>query len=526
MSYYDQVIKDCPESFQMFDQNFTNTSGKPATSSLTGTITEYGPGLASGATRSPLWNSGSSQEIYFPYMTTGKERQSFTLESWFRPVQNSGVFYIASNANTYDGLVWNGQSVTFNLKLSSGYVGVEYTPPVLSNMHIVGVYTGTTLILYIDGNPVRVYELTATEKTLAMVPVTPSSYIYHGAGVGLSNGLATYYLPLPAERILSHYEAGIDTRTNDAASTMYGGTYERIGMDQGDTFLSRVFNDQITYENAIYTCNVGETLTPKTDEAGATLSSQWQTAVPLGQGGTDINGVKMKWTGTGLFSIYTSIDEINWTIATKNNFKVPTIVPGFDGTGKYLYIKVQFFDGYVGEVKSITLNGYKSMEIETVRRPITIPDDSVLFSEDQVISYNDANGLYTSAGLTIGPTPESDPAYAIGFWFNCPTGDVTVNVTPSAYYENGLPRAVRTVNGRWTYVVYVFPAKTTDIIITGNMNIISPTIYSDTLTDSQVYEIYRSYTGYPSLVLDTSGTMSINTPDVKIYGNSWSTSGA
>jgi hypothetical protein len=529
MSYYDEVIKDAPDSLYMFDTDRLNSSGKDVPAQ-TGGVVEYGPPLVSGASRSTYWNDPSTvQAMGFKRMVAGTERLPFTLECWFRPTEGNTYFAIACNNSTTDGLFWNGTSVTFNLKLSSGYVGVSYQPLVLKNMHVVGVYTGSTLILYIDGNPVAQYQLTDAELALPIqATFAPNGFIYQGSasttGV-MTNAMATYYQILSADRIRAHFEAGMDTRPNEAASTMYGGVYEKIGLDQGDTFLSRTFNDQITYENAIYTCNVGETLTTGTDSTGALVASEWKTAIPLGQGGTDINGVKLSWVGTGLFSVSTSIDGNTWTIATKNNFKVPTITPPFDGVGKYLYIKVNFV-AYAGEVESITVVGYKNMAVKTTQRPITLPVDAVLFNDEPVLSYIDGNGVYTPTGITIGATPDADPAYALGFWYQAPAGDLTVNVTPTAFYENGEARAVRTLNGRWTYAIYVFPAKTDAIVITGSAYIVSPTIYTATLTADMVREIYQSYTGYPKFSLPLSGIFSVNTPDVRIYSNDWSSSGS
>jgi len=525
MSYYDEVIRDAPDSIFMMDDNFLNASGRSVATQFTGAVDDTGPALVAGASKASLWNASASLQITFPLMKEGKEREPFTLESWFRPVAGAGQFSIATNSFTYDGLFWNGTSLTFSLKLSTGYVGVEYTPLVLSNMHIVGVYSGTALTLFVNGNPVASRQLTIAEQALKFSPVSTTQYIYHGTGVGLSNALAAYCLVLPADRIRAHYAAGIDTRPMDAAGTMHGGMFEKINLDQGETFLNRTFNDQITYENAIFTCSVTDVLAPKQDDDGTYLAGEWQTAVPLGQGGTSINGIKLSWVGTGIFSISTSIDGISWDQATKNDFKVSTIAPGFDGTGKWIYLKVNFAADFASEIKSISLVGYKDMGIKTLKRAITLPDDAVLFSDDQVITYSDANGLYTPTGLTIGATEEADPVYALGFWYNSPIGNVTVNVTPTAFYENSILRSPRTVNGRWTYAVYVFPATTTEIVITGNTNIVAPVLYSASIDAQQVKEIYYSYTGYPKLSLASSGVFSINTPTAKIYSNDWTSSG-
>lgn len=520
------MIKDAPESIYMMDENFTNMSGKNKVSVLMGSVEDSGPALVSGASKSILWNSNAVLQSDFTLMKPGTEQKPFSLEVWFRPVEGAGPFYLASNAGTYDGLFWNGTSLTFNLKLSTGYVGVSYTPLNLQSMHVVGVYTGTTLLLYINGTIAAGYELSDLEKTLPIAPATTDTYIYHGAGVGLSNALATYYLPLKADQVQAHYAAGIDTRPREAASTMYGGIYERVTVEQGDIFVNRTFNDQITFENAIYTCDVTDTLSPLTDEDGDFLPGQWQTAIPLGQGGTSLNGVKVNWVGTGLFSLSTSIDGINWTIATKNNFKVPAITPGFDGTGRYLYIKVNFAGTYDGEIKSITVVGYKGMGIQTAQRAITLPDGSILYNDNDVISYSDANGVYTPTGMTIGPSRNADPVYALGLWYNSPSGEISINQTATAFYENGQPRSARTVNGRWTYVVWVFPAATGDIVITGNATIVAPTLYSSTLEAPMVNEIYYSYTGYPQFKLPSSGVFSVNTPDVLLYSNDWSSAGS
>lgn len=525
MSYYSEVIKDCPDTLYMCDGDFLDSSGHGVTAGIVGSPDYTAVPLAAGASHSMRMASGTYWAVPFPYLETGNERHPFSLETWFYPVAATSIL-LTHQYDYQDGLAWYSGSVWFAIRLSGGtYVRTQYTPESTRNMHIVGVYTGERLELWVNGVLRDSVELSDAQRADTFYTQPLPGYLYGGNTASLQQGVATYYRALTPLQIRNHYNAGKSTLTNEQASGMFSGVRERISNVTANLFLDKQYNTKSEWMEGFGSAIITDSISSPIDTTGAYVAGAWDVGIPLDHGGTSVEGVTLNWDAKGVVVVYSSMDGITWDVATPG-LRIASVTPGFNATGKTLRLRVTFAGGSYGEVFALDVRGYKTNTVTSATRPITLPAYSLLNDENQVLDYDSFTGATVSGTLTIGATSDDQEYRTISFWYRLYTGTITTNVTPTTFYENNVARAYRAIVGEWCHAVLIIPVKSDALTLAMNGSIANLTLYDTALSAAQVDSIYKSFTGIPSTSVDASGTVGISTPTVAMYANDWSITGA
>lgn len=526
MSYYLEVLKDAPQSLYMLESNLTDSSGHGMATVPVGTPEYSSAPLVSGATKALRHNTGAYFYYLFPYLEPGFERQAFSLETWFFPISTSQS--IGCHNGDTDGLTWISSALYFSLHFATqGVIRVEYRPPTTRSMHIVANYNGEKMELWVNGEMVDSRTLTDAQKADVYATQGIPNYLVTGNASSIQQGIATYYKTLSPAQIRNHYRAGKSSISMNTASGLFGGVREKINVETADLFLEKSFDTTAEWNEGFGDALISsDKITSPIDTSGAYVAGTWTTGIPLDSGGNSVNSVAVSWNGKGVHTVATSLDGTTWT-SHQNSTRIAAITPGYDPTGKVLRVRVTFTAGSYGELQSLDVLGFKTMTVTPNTRPITLPVYAYLYNENPVLDYNTTSGFYNAnAVTTIGATADSQQYRTISFWYYALSGTLTLNVTPTTFYENNVARAVRTRIGEWVHVVYVIPVQSTSFTITGNAILMAPTLYENALTATQVDTLHKSYTGFPKISVDSADPTTIGSPSSKIYAYDWSITGA
>lgn len=526
MTYYAEVIKDVPYSLWLFGGTISDASGYAATPVNTGTLATYAAPLVNGESKSSLFTPGIFTGIPFPYDRPGTERQPFTLEAWVFP-QDTTLSILAHKVDL-DGLAILNGAVTFSIRLSSGMISVSYTPPFARKMHVVGVYTGVGLQLFIDGVLVRSYDLTYTEIGLNISLTTDDGYLYVGNNNGIVQGLATYQYALDQNKIASHYEEGNRTCTTDVSSKLFGGNHIEFSTKTANIFFTKEWTN--LWEDGYYTAVIGEKVSSAIDPVtNLYIASSWESSFELNSGGTSINGVQISWESSGTILVETSLDGVTWSTAT-NTKKVTGISAGYDPTGVVLRVRVSFSAGIYGEITELKLVGIKAPTISSLLVPVTIPSGTIISPsrEMQLQSYD--TGIQFTGTLALGPdtTVGATGFNSMSYWYYCETGATISNdFAGTIFYQNAAAVATAVVNKRWTFVTVTRPTLNNSVVnFTGtNAKIANVSFYETVLTPAQIQTIFTSYLGINRITGSESAiATSIVDGTAIIYKADWSVS--
>lgn len=230
------VIDDLPDVYAKLSETAGPTAFDSSPNSrdgvYNGTITYNQTGAHLGdTTNKAILSSGAGWVQYteashgsvFDYTT------NFTLECWYKPAGTNSVmigkaltttntdrqyFLYYSSANQFEFSCYNTSGTQFPVVSPATYATGSY-------YHVVGVKSGTTLTLYVNGAQVaQVTNFTGTMNNTAGDLAFGRLGSFNGFLInGTLDECATYNYALSAERIKSHYDAGI--RTNDVPAATW-----------------------------------------------------------------------------------------------------------------------------------------------------------------------------------------------------------------------------------------------------------------------------------------------------------------
>lgn len=506
----------------MDDGSTVDASGNGRPMAHVGTPDWTSTPLVSGAYRSRRHNASSHTYMYSNIMQRGQERESFSIETWFVPSENT-YCAIASHLGSFDGLWWQNGNLYFSLRLETqGYVIISYTPDSWRSMHSVGVFTGNALELWVNGDLKARQELTADQLSdqYFNFPTSPD-YLLEGAGPGCQQATAFYKRALPPYQIKAHYLQGIRTTPASQASGMFGGIPENVSAETSNILMSMVYENRSQWETGTGVVTYGEEISSPLDPNGLPLEGEWVTTIPLSSDTTVIDHVFISWEKTGTVAVETKLDNGLWV--PQNNYSKISSTNDINPTGKVLFVKLKFAAGVQGNMRSLRLRVFKDLSIRSLNRTITTGTDFTLYDKRPVMAYDSATDVsILNDPLIIGADQDAQTVQSLSFWYRATSGTLAVNKTPTTYYQNGAATTVNTRLNEWVFATYVFPATATDIQFTGTAVIKEIALYKEALTATQVDEIFRAYTSIPRFVVNSSSTVAVGAPSSAIYANNWS----
>jgi hypothetical protein len=532
MTYYDTVIKDTPIGLWRLDGDFVDATGRGANATNTGAFVRGIP-LVDGPTQSFRSDSGGSTiTVPFAYAQAGQEDIPFSVEVWYYSKATNAKIMAHGGTNT-DGINLVNGAIQFSVRLSTGLVSVSWKPPFLTKHHVVGVYTGSSIELYVDGEVRAKYEFSDAEKAAPFALTEASNVLTHNTLITLQ-AIATYNFALPIQAIKRHWQAGNRCSGTSIARQLYAGRHIDLSTRTAN-ILSQKFWNEDNWNLGFSTATTGTKLSSAVDDAGVYLSSYWTDTFEL-EGSDGVDGVQLEYEGQGVFTVEASIDGVTWAVVP-NGKRVPAIFEGSYLVNKILSIRVTFTAGSYGEVSWIHATGFRDRTVFSPPMiPVTRPANSLVYPDKEMNLLDERSGIElvgSGSTLSIGPNSEEGalPVKSLGFWYYVPTGGAftSIGFTATVVYENGVAVTPATKFDRWFYLVYTNTAGYTNpITIVGNqLKIAHITLWEETLTAAQVANIFKSFTGYPTIKSTSVDSMGVITdPDASIYANDWSISKA
>ena len=221
MTLKTEVLADTPQHYVTFDQTgtYTDTGVQAKQVNVFGTPTQV-----TGISGNALLYNGTTDYVTISSPYDFSANTAFTFECWFKSTK-------ATNTPTF--IRRDGNGAAYLLRLNAGKIEfycnttAVFSPNATyangSWHHAVGVKSGTTATLYIDGAQVA----TGAATTVAQAPGGQPLYLGEStsAATEMMNGtldeVAIYNYALSSTRISVHYQQGINP-TSDGSGSFRG----------------------------------------------------------------------------------------------------------------------------------------------------------------------------------------------------------------------------------------------------------------------------------------------------------------
>jgi hypothetical protein len=400
MSYYLSTIKDFPTGLWKLDETSGSVaydiSGCGNNGSYVGGIEISGMPIVSGGRHSNKIDSTKSIQFVISkdfsgttgtggFGTPSTYDNDFTLEAWFHPKTLTSITPIFADIDGI-GLYWDNGNVVFKLENER----LDYSVPNPSRvLHVVGVYSVSSMSLYIDGVLVE-------SKPISISFTNPSITLSSGPAPAGEHFIidcpAVYRYALSGNSILSHYNNLFLNNDEQVAVPELGELF--IGAERYQDIATKyVYPVQVPWRDLVY-------------DNAALSYSQKNNSIYLNSGFTSGEFIEdlvlnitnqyvsssIEWVSSKGVSVYVSETSESgpWTPCVNGSS-----IPGFSqGSGfssnKILYFKFVFTstnsDIYLPELYSLKI---------------------YFHSEKKVFSHNGGSTLATSQP-TIGSTWDFD----------------------------------------------------------------------------------------------------------------------
>lgn len=478
--------------------------------------------LVAGASFAPIFNSTAPGVfVNRSNFRQGFETKSFALEAWVYPVV-VGKQTILSHSGVYDGLWIENNIVHFSTNyITAGAADASFDIKTTRAIHVVGVHNANQNRLYVDGVLVDTVNLTAEQKNDSYNPSDVNLY----AGPGTSstskiavNAVALYNFITP-EAIRRNFMAGRAVVPQANIPPQFDGIPLYLDAGAGDVYFEREFINREEFVTG-YGNNVNfedTRVSPRLGDNRLSIASSWSAAFPLDIFEiTSIYGIFVEWSALNV-TVEARINTGSWTALT-NRRLITGIGPAYATTDKLLEIRVTFPAGVAANLsflESLSIVGFQSNTFDTTEsRSISVSYPGVPRKDYEPIEYNENNGVYLDGGtLTIAPdtseTPE--PVYTIEIWAKIVSGTLTrTGITASASWTNAAGGAALQI-GQWGLFTLSSATDLSGVTLTfsGDVIIGQIALYPTALTQTQVTQIYKCYTGVPVLSFTDTGSIGI-----------------
>ena len=357
MSYRLKVIKDSPIGFWMLDESSSSTvaldySGCNNNGSYTGSpasnILPLVPGGGSGTkiTNSAYITFPITGNYYANTTTPGMATKyssdnDFTIECWInQSIESSTKTTLFANAASKIGLYWENGDIVFSVSEDN-----EIRYPVTyskRSMHLVGVYSISSISLFVDSRLVATKEITSNFKftnTNISFSVGPTSIAGDSFVI---DAPAIYRYSLPAKSIVSHYNAGnvsasaIQIVAPDGGVLFTGTDASIRSQFQYSYPINRKWTEFVD-ENTYYDANAGYISFYKTDTAvSKTFIMEDFFMIPSG---VPYETSKVEWRNDINISVQSSVDGTNWENCA-NGKPLPQYTKDSFSTTGLVYLKI------------------------------------------------------------------------------------------------------------------------------------------------------------------------------------------
>lgn len=515
---------------------FSDYSGYGRSGTATGTVTTSVP-LAAGAVYSTVFGNNALGKFASPVFQQGLEDRAFSLESWIRPIvtdttEANSDLQVLGNSGEYDGLVWNGTTISFSTKyLTTGECRAEYDLQVSRAIQAVGVHTSEKNMLFVEGELVAETDITDAQK--ADQYVATDGFLYSGSTAGTmqlaAGAVGIYNYALSPQTVKNHFESGRHV-VGRSVTNGHPTTVIDFSTDMSNLLRRRVFDTDADWNSGFFSGLVidNNMLVPQVIN-DTSVTGTWFTVCDLYDGGTPnpLSAVNMEWDGEGV-TVEASVDGDTWETAVRGE-NLEIIPSGFDPANKELHLRVSFPGGIVEDdsyIDSLTVNLFKSNIVTVGSRTLTLTQPADIRTDREPVQLADDWGL-TLRGGTISISSAASPK-TIEVWAKRNSADAVAWGTnldqAEIFYSNGAVGTEYPV-GEWVVRHFVSSTPLNGVTaISGNVSIGRVVFYDDALTATQISNIVASYFGVPVTRVGDNSVIAIAEPPVaaEIYAHDWS----
>ena len=377
------------------------------------------------------------------FAVSGSSDADFSLEFWIYPhiAQTSLIPVLADPLNSV-GVFYEKGNIVF--KLNSNVL--SHTLVNLSKVvHVVATYSGSSMMLYIDGVFVGSKALTNftfsnTSLSLQSGPTTNSEdYI-------LINSAAVYRYGLGPNQVLNHYREAFGVDPIEIAIPDNGRIFKAFDTTSPIEFkYSYPGNkpwDYFTTSDLYYNQSDDSLSILKTDSAiGKTITLDDYITLPLA---ANMDSSKIEWNATSGVSVLTSIDGLTYT-ECKNGGVIPQYRLASFSTTRHLYIRIVLdttdASKFIPKIQDLMIKFYNNQKVYFTNSSDYI---STLEGAPSVLFYDVSVGEKYSTVLFRNETNGVKVSEDSGFYLNTSSSVKTLEFfyTPSTIDNSGLISAI------------------------------------------------------------------------------------
>lgn len=571
MTYIYQALRDGPIGLWSFDSlPLIDSSGYGNDASYVGTPTTTRPIVADGVASQVITSDDTVNYPVSSVMIEGRETRAFSLEAWIKP--QSGTAAIMARDNS--GLFLDGLKLVFSMEFDD-LVSAEYRNLVAGEIyHVVGVYDGQSIGLYLNGEMVSSAEVSegGIVDSTADLKTTMSSTM-------VMDSPAVYGYALESSAIKRHYNQGVSYPEIVNLSVNNGGKsyvfsdqstsiYQTLSFGESDDWASGLFEDGVAQVDDKIVNIFNE---EDVEWSGGMWTYQYSIDSDTGED-IELNGSRITWDSPDSITVETSTDGISWTPVSNGS----QIVGTQDlSTGYAISIRITIPTTTIAQavVNNLKVVFYKDKTIKGSDEslPAVFVDPLTITVSDDTYnpaSFNDNDGVLLPAdnGFSITEDTEFGGYFAVEMTvkFSSSTINKTVMLVDgsgsdptitsngsgqwvfsnlTALYINGVAvtSPVTLPAGLWYHVLAVFPETMGDVYIGNNvagtsgypMRVGFLALYSDTISATMAEAIYDEWVGVPAVQIDDDSTSTIEehtfsetSSPFRAYTFDWSITGA
>lgn len=519
---------------------FDDFSGYNRSGSVVSGVTVQPAPLVSQISKSTIFTNAVQGTFASPVFLQGQENSNFTLEAWILPIETANVEQaILGHQGQYDGLLINGTTLSFVTKYSTtGESRASFNLVRKRAVHVVGIHTSEKNSLYINGELASEAEITEEQQADTYAHSTSAllSGYSTGAGSFAANCIAVYAGVLSHERVIAHFEAGRNVEPAASIAEYYDSQRFLLTAEEAEVFLETVWSTDLDWNGGLVTdITVMENMMiPDEDETGVSKAGTWLDSFALDTADTPIYGVQVDWIGEGAV-VEASLDGTTWETVARGT-SLSLITPGFDPTDQELELRVTFPGGVANDtsyISQLLVTGFDSNPLPDVEDRVITATAPVWFGREyEPIEYREDYGVRLSGGtITIGPDVSDDliQPRTVELWVKKRTTTAPAISATGTVYVNGVAANLSALRvNEWSLVHIVTAAGiSTDLTISGLIDVGQVVLYTDALSATQIADIFSNFTGRTTLVPPTVSTVDMSQPAeaANLYTHDWSITG-
>ena len=296
---------------------------------------------------------------------SGSSDADFSLECWIYPnISQTSVIPVLADPSNSVGIFYENGNIAFKLNsnvLSHTLVNLNKV------VHVVATYSGSSMIMYIDGalvvsKSLADFTFSNTSLSLQSGPTTNSAdYI-------LINSVALYRYGIGPDRVLSHYNEALGVDPIEIAAPEGGHIFKAFDttspLEFRYSYPGNKSWDEFTTPDLYYNQLENSLSVLKTDSAvGKTITLDDYVTLPVA---ANMDSSKIEWNATSGVTVLTSIDGTVYT-ECENGGVIPQYSLSSFSTTRHIYIRIVLdttdASKFIPKIKDLIIKFYNNQKV-------------------------------------------------------------------------------------------------------------------------------------------------------------------